>query len=306
VATSDSTFSTSRHGVFAALGAYLCWGLFPLFWKHLAAVDAWELIAHRHIWSLVCAAILLSVLGGWSDLASAFRRPRILGATLAASVLLTANWLIFVWAVNHGHVIECSLGYFLVPLTNVLLGRYLLGEALSVRQGWALLLAAAGVAVMVVQVGHVPWIALGIIATWAGYSLCKKTTSLAALPGFALETLLLAPFALAYLVWLSVRGHTAFGHVDTTTTILIIASGAVTTLPLLLYAAAARRLRLTTLGLLQYIVPTCQFLLGWLVYHEPFTRDRALAFALIWTGLAFYGADLLRRNSPRDAALPAG
>jgi chloramphenicol-sensitive protein RarD len=293
--SSSATFS-ARQCVFAALGAYACWGLFPLFWKHLSAVDALEFIAHRHVWSFVCAALLLAILGGWRDVLSACRQPRVSGATFAASALLTINWLIFVWGVNHGQVIECSLGYFLTPLVNMLLGRYVLGEPLSVRQSWALVLAAAGVAVLVVKVGHIPWIALGIVATWAGYSLLKKTTRLAALPGFALETLLLTPFALGYLAWLAVGGHGALGHVDAPTTILIFASGAVTALPLLLYAAAARSLPLTTLGLLQYLVPTSQFLLGWLLYHEPFTADRAFAFALIWTGLAFYGADLLRRN----------
>jgi len=294
-ASPSPTAPAPSRGVLTALGAYLCWGLFPLFWKHLAAVDALELIAHRHVWSLVFAGALLTWLGGWSDVTAALRQPATVARTLAASALLTANWLVFVWGVNHGHVIECSLGYFLTPLANVLLGRFVLGEALSIRQGWALALAAAGVGVLVFKVGHVPWIALGIIVTWAGYSLLKKKTPMAALPGFALETLLLAPVALAYLGWLAVRGGGAMGHADTTTLGLIFASGAVTALPLLMFAEAARHLRLTTLGLLQYLVPTCQFLLGWLVYHEPFTRDRVLAFALIWAGLVLYSADLLRR-----------
>ena len=292
-ASGPATFST-RQGVFAALGAYACWGLFPLFWKHLAAVDSLELIAHRHVWSFVCAALLLAGLGGWREVLSACRNPRTAGATFAASVLLTGNWLLFVWGVNHGQVIECSLGYFLTPLVNMLLGRHVLGEPLSVRQSWALVLAAVGVAVLVLKVGHIPWIALGIVASWAGYSLLKKTTRLAALPGFAMETLLLTPVALGYLLWLAAAGHGALGHADTATTVLVFASGAVTALPLLLYAAAARSLRLTTLGLLQFLVPTCQFLLGWILYREPFTAERALAFAFIWTGLALYGADLLR------------
>ncbi|HEY9249683.1 MAG TPA: EamA family transporter RarD [Rariglobus sp.] len=297
-ALSSSTSTTSR-GVACALGAYLCWGLFPLFWKHLAAVDALELIAHRHVWSLVCVTLLLLWLGGGREVFAACRQPAVAGRTFAASGLLTANWLIFVWGVNHGHVIECSLGYFLAPLGNVLLGRFALGETLSLRQGWALGLAAAGVGVLVFKVGRVPWIAFGILATWAGYSLLKKKTPLAALPGFALETLLLAPVALAYLAVLGAQGRGAIGHVDGTTTVLILASGAVTALPLLMFAEAARHLRLTTLGLLQYLVPTCQFLLGWLAYHEPFARDRVLAFALIWTGLAFYSTDLLRRISAK-------
>ena len=295
-----STTSPSLHtrGIFCALGAYLCWGLFPLFWKHLAGINAFELIAHRHVWSLVTVAVLLVWLGGWRDVAAAFRQPALIGRTFAASVLITGNWLVFVWSVNSGHVIECSLGYFLSPLANVLLGRFVLGEHLSVRQAWALALAAAGVAVLVIKVGHIPWIALGIISTWGFYSLLKKKTPLAALPGFALETILLAPVALGFLAWLALTGRGALGHADTTTTVLVLSSGLVTALPLLMFAEAARHLRLTTLGLLQYLVPTCQFLLGWLVFHEAFTADRAVAFALIWTGLAFYGLDLLRRARP--------
>jgi len=294
----SASSSTATRGTFAALGAYICWGLFPLFWKHLSGIDALELIAHRHIWSLVTVAVLLAWRGGWRDVAAAFRQPALIGRTFAASVLITGNWLVFVWGVNAGHVIECSLGYFLSPLANVLLGRFVLGEHLSTRQAWALVLAAAGVAVLVIKVGHVPWIALGIISTWGFYSLLKKKTPLAALPGFALETLLLAPVALGFLLWLAFTGRGALGHADATTTVLVLSSGVVTALPLLMFAEAARHLRLTTLGLLQYLVPTCQFLLGWLVYNEPFTSDRALAFALIWTGLALYGLDLLRRERP--------
>ncbi len=296
--SSPASPSAVSRGTFAALGAYLCWGLFPLFWKHLAGIDALELIAHRHVWSLVTVAVFLVWLGGWRDVADAFHQPALISRTFAASVLITGNWLVFVWGVNTGHVIECSLGYFLSPLANVLLGRFVLGEHLSTRQGCALALAAAGVTVLVLKVGHIPWIALGIIATWAGYSFLKKKTPLAALPGFALETLLLAPVALGFLLWLAFTGRGALGHADTTTTVLVLSSGLVTALPLLMFAEAARHLRLTTLGLLQYFVPTCQFLLGWLVYREPFTSDRALSFALIWAGLVLYSLDLLRRARP--------
>lgn len=217
---------------------------------------------------------------------------------LGAGALLTGNWLIFVWGVNHGHVIECSLGYFLVPLANVCLGRFVLGEPLSVRQGWALALAAAGVGVMVIEAGRVPWIALGLVATCAGYSLMKKRSALAALPGFALETALLAPVAIGYLVWLGVSGRGALGHVDAGVTALVMASGVVTALPLVMFAEAARHLRLTTLGILQYIVPFLHFFLGWMVFHEPFAADRAAAFTLIWIGLGVYVYDVLRPARP--------
>ena len=288
-------------GLPAALFAFLCWGLFPLYWKHLAAVDSLEVIAHRHVWSLVTVAALLAWRGGAREVLAAALQPALVGRTLVAGVLLTANWLIFVWGVNHGHVIECSLGYFLVPLASVLLGRFVLGEALSARQTWALLLAAAGVAVMAVEAGRVPWIALGLVATWAAYSLMKKRSALAALPGFALETALLAPVAVGYLAWLGVSGRGALGHVDAGVTALVLASGVVTALPLVMFAEAARHLRLTTLGLLGYIVPSLHFFLGWIVFREPFAADRAVAFALIWIGLGIYVYDLLRPARPAQA-----
>jgi chloramphenicol-sensitive protein RarD len=285
-------------GLPAALGAFLSWGLFPLYWKHLAAINALEVIAHRHVWSLVTVAVLLAWRGSGREVLAAARQPALVGRTLAAGALLTGTWLIFVWGVNHGHVIECSLGYFLVPLANVCLGRFVLGEPLSVRQGWALALAAAGVGVMVVEAGRVPWIALGLVATWAGYSLMKKRSALAALPGFALETALLAPVAIGYLAWLGVSGRGALGHVDAGVTALVMASGVVTALPLVMFAEAARHLRLTTLGMLQYIVPFLHFFLGWVVFHEPFAADRAAAFTLIWIGLGVYVYDVLRPARP--------
>lgn len=284
----------SPRGILAALAAYFCWGLFPLFWRLLASVDALELIAHRHVWSLVAVALLLGCLGGARELFAAFRSPALLGATFVAAVLLTINWLVFVWGVNQGRVIECSLGYFLMPLANVLVGRFVLRETLSRLQLLALGVAACGVGLLVWRTGGVPWIALGIVGSWAPYALLKKRAALPALPGFALETLLLAPFALAYLGWLAWHGRGALGHAPAGVEWLVLSSGLVTALPLVMFADGARRLRFTTLGLLQYLVPTLQFLVGWAIFDEPLSRDRALAFVCIWSGLALYGADLVR------------
>lgn len=284
----------SPRGICSALGAYLCWGLFPLFWRQLASVDALELIAHRHVWSLAAVALLLPLIGGSRDLFAAFRRPALLGVSFVAGVFLTINWLVFVWGVAHGRVIECSLGYFLQPLAAVLVGRFALHERLSRMQALALAVAAGGVALLVWRTGSVPWISLGIVASWAPYSLLKKRAALPALPGFALETLLLAPLALGYLGWLAWHGRGALGHAPAGVEALVLASGLVTAVPLLLFADGARRLRLTTLGLLQYIVPTMQFLVGWAVFHEPLARDRLAAFVFIWIGLAIYGVDLAR------------
>lgn len=284
----------SPRGILAALGAYLCWGLFPLFWRLLASVDTLELIAHRHVWSLVAVALLMIWLGGARELFDAVRRPALLAVTFVAGVFLTLNWLLFVWGVNHGRVIECSLGYFLMPLANVLVGRFALREQLSRLQSLALGVAASGVALLVWRTGSVPWISLGIVATWAPYALLKKRAALPALPGFGLETLLLSPFALAYLGWLAWHGRGALGHAPAGVEVLVFVSGFVTAVPLLLFADGARRLRFTTLGLLQYLVPTLQFLVGWVIFGEPLTSDRIIAFSCIWSGLALYGADLIR------------
>lgn len=286
----------SPRGICAALGAYLCWGLFPLFWRLLASVDAFELIAHRHVWSLAAVALLLFWRGGARELFGAFRRPALLGVTFAAGVFLTVNWLVFVWGVNHGRVIECSLGYFLQPLASVLVGRFALGERLTRLQALALVVAASGVGLLVWRSGGVPWLALGIVASWAPYSLLKKRAALPALPGFALETLLISPFALAYLGWLAWHGRGALGHAPAGIELLVLLSGFVTAVPLLLFADGARRLRFTTLGLLQFLVPTLQFLVGWAVFHEPLASDRLAAFAFIWAGLSIYGTDLIRSS----------
>jgi len=287
--------------VLAALSCYLIWGLVPLYWKELAAVDALELIAHRHVWSLVFLGGILAWRGGYAEARAALATGRGFALSMLSSVLLTANWLIYIWGVNAGHVIECSLGYFLVPLLNVTLGKLVLHESLRRLQGLAVLAAAAGVAILILRLGHVPWIALGIAGTFGFYGLLRKRSALGPLTGLAVETAVLAPFAAGWLLWKAAHGHGALGHVDTPTTLLVLSTGVVTAIPLLLFAYGARRLRLITLGLLQYIAPTCQFLLGWLVYREVFTRERAWAFILIWFGLVLYTTDafLTQRKNPR-------
>lgn len=276
---------------FAASASYLIWGLFPLFWRLLAEVDATELIAHRVVWSL---AFLLGVMAAQQRLAElgrVCREWKNLRVHAMSGALLTVNWLVYVWGVNHGHVIECSLGYFLVPLINVALGRWLLHEHLRKAQLAAIAIAALGVAVMVWRVGRFPWIALTIAATFGFYGLLRKRSALGPLAGLTLETSLLVPFAAGYLGWLWARNGGTLGHADAATTWLILSSGVVTAVPLLLFAKGARGLRMITLGLLQYLAPMCQFLLGWLLYDEALGGARAGAFALIWAGLAIYSLD---------------
>jgi chloramphenicol-sensitive protein RarD len=281
-------------GVMAAGACYLLWGLLPLYWRQLASIDARELIAHRIVWSGVFVAAITSLSGGWKEVRTAFGSARLLALNLLSSVLLTANWLVYVWSVNHGHILETSLGYFLLPLVNVALGRLVLHEHLRPTQWLAIAVAALGVALQVLQAGRLPWIALTLAATFGSYGLLRKRSTLGSLTGLTVETALLTPAALAYLAWCHYQGTGALGRADWPTQGWVLCAGAITAVPLLLFAYGARRIRLTTLGLLQYLSPSVSFCLGVLVYHEAFGRDRFVSFALIWLGLALYTADNLR------------
>lgn len=300
----EAQATRTQRGLIAAFLCYLTWGLVPLYWKQMASVDAMELIAHRLVWSLLFLVFVVTALRGWTEVWAALSTWRGFARNFLGGCLLTANWWVYIWGVNAGHVIECSLGYFLVPLLNVALGRLVLGETLRRWQWIAVTLAGAGVGYMMVQLGHVPWIAFTLALSFGLYGLLRKQSPLGPLTGLAVETLLLAPLAASWLVWLAFQGRGALGHVDGRVTALVLSTGIVTAIPLLLFAYGAKRLRLSTLGLLQYAAPTCQFLLGWWVYREPFGRDRAAAFALIWLGLAAYTADAVtaQRRASRDRA----
>lgn len=257
----------------------------------MAGVSAFELIAHRIVWSLVFLLGLLAWQRKFATLRPGFASVRMVALNLTSSLLLAVNWTVYVWAVNAGHVIETSLGYFLVPLVNVGLGALVLHEKLRRLQWLAIGLAAAGVTVLLTRVGHVPWIALSLAGTWAGYGLLKKKSALGSVAGLTVETLLLLPLALGLLLWWHHAGVGALGRVDGRTHLLILTAGVVTAVPLLLFAYGAQRIRLTTLGLLQYLAPTVQFFIGLLVYREAFDTARLQAFALIWCGLILYSAD---------------
>jgi chloramphenicol-sensitive protein RarD len=271
----------------------LLWGAFPIYWKQLAAVNPVELIAHRYVWTCVVVAILIAAQRRFGEVRAALNTPARFAVNALSATLLTGNWLVYVWGVNTGHVIETSLGYFLVPLVNVAAGRFLLHEHLRRLQWLAIGFAAAGVALMIWQLGRPPWIALSLAGTWGGYSLLRKKSPLGALTGLTVETLLIVPFALAFLIWRQSTGLAALGHVDARSHALIFGAGIITAVPLVLFAFAARRIRLSTLGLLQYLAPTVQFAIGVAVYHEPFSSERATSFAFIWIGLMLYTADNL-------------
>jgi chloramphenicol-sensitive protein RarD len=297
-----SDVSMRARGVAAAGVCYLIWGLVPLFWKQLVGINAVELIAHRHVWSLVFVLALVVAQGGLADVRQALRGQRALLTNFVSATLLTGNWLVYVWGVNTGHVVEASLGYFLVPLMNVASGRIVLGEHLRRAQWLAIGCAAVGVGWLVLQFGRPPWIALALAATWGGYSLMRKQSPLGAVTGLTVETLLIAPFAIAFLIWRQHTGEGALGHVAGFKQVLVVSAGVITAVPLLLFAYGARRIRLSTLGLLQYVTPSVQLVLGVWVYGEPFPRARIVGFACIWMGLAVYTADSIwaqrRRLSP--------
>lgn len=277
----------------AATLCYLLWGLVPLYWRQLAAVDSVELIAHRHVWSLVLLLAIVAAQRSFSSVRAALDSPRSIALNGLAATLLTVNWLVYVWGVNTGRVIETSLGYFLVPLVNVAAGRFVLHEHLRRAQLFAIGLAATGVTLMIVQLGRPPWIALILAGTWGGYSLMRKKSPLPAVVGLTVETLLLAPFAVGFLLWRHHVGEGALGRADIQTQLLVLSAGVITAIPLLLFAYSARRIRLSTMGLLQYLAPTVQLMLGVWVFHESFSRARMFSFSFIWAALALYTADNL-------------
>ena len=283
--------SHAIRGTFTATASFLLWGLFPIYWKQLEDISPFELIAHRITWSLVFLLAVLAHRRAFGALRAAFADAGLVGLNLLSSVLLAANWTTYVWAVNTGHIIETSLGYFLTPLGNVALGYLLLHERLRPLQWSAIALAALGVGFLLLREGHVPWIALTLAGTWSGYGILKKKSALGPLVGLSVETLVLLPIAAALLLWRAHTGAGALGRVDAWHQGLVLGTGVVTAVPLLLFADGAQRIRMTTLGLLQYLAPTVQFLIGLLLYHEAFDTQRLQAFALIWGGLALYSAD---------------
>ena len=281
-----------RQGLIYGTLAYGLWGLFPFFFKQLQHVASSQVVLHRMVWSLVFVLLVLAVLRRWAWLGDVRRRPRLLTTFAASSALLASNWLTYIWAVNNGHVLDASLGYFILPLVNVALGFLFLHERPRPAQWLAFGIAAAGVLWLALLTGHVPWIALALAVSFGFYGLIRKLAPLGALEGMSLETLLLAPVAAVVLLWGQHSG--ALPEQDAHTWLLFALSGPVTAVPLLLFSAGARRIPLSTMGVLQYITPTILLFLGTLLYDEPFSGPRMVGFALIWTALLLYSADSWR------------
>lgn len=290
------TQQTHRQGLLYGLGAYLLWGLVPLYWPLLGRADAVEILAHRIAWSLPVAAGLALIL-----LPRRWLRPlltrRILCLLALAAALVALNWGVYIWAVNSGHVVEAALGYYINPVLTVLLGVIILGERLAVAQWVAIGFAVAAVLVLSVDYGQPPWIALILAGSFAAYGLLKNRVNSSAVATLSVESAMLTPFALAYLLFLQVTGGLTFGHLGWSHSLLLASAGLVTAVPLLLFSAAAVRIPLSTVGLLQYITPTAQFLLGVLYFGEAMSPARWAGFALIWVALVILSANGLARAS---------
>ncbi len=299
-----ATPENTRLGIVAGIVAYLTWGLVPIFFKQIAEVPAVEIIAHRVVWAMLLMTALIAFGRGFRDALRVARIPAQLAKIALASALVLGNWLTFVWGVNNDHILETSLGYFMLPLFNVALGVLVLKERLRPLQWLAVLLAAIGVAIEAARAGGLPWIALVLTGTFGIYGLLRKQLPLDAASGLFLETVCMTPVALAWLAWLAYSGQGHFGggsNLPSGRDLLLVATGPITAIPLLLFAVAARRLPLSMMAFLQYLAPSITFLLAVLVYREPLDLIRALTFAAIWSGLAVYSFDLLKTAAARSA-----
>ncbi len=284
--------SNHTHGVISAICAYLMWGFLPIYWKLLRQASALEILSHRVIWSFLFLLIFLLLAQRMTtfreEVRNILNEPRRITGVLAATLLISLNWLIYIWAVNDNRIIETSLGYYINPLVNVLFGVILLKEKLSTRQYLAVALAACSVLNLVLQFGTVPWVALSLAVSFSLYGLCKKLLGISATTGITLETFLISPLALTYVLYLHSQGTGVAGSDHVFVTVLLIGTGIVTALPMVLFSNAANLLPLSLLGFIQYLSPTIALLTGVFLYHEPFTLTHGISFGLIWLALAIF------------------
>jgi len=288
-----------RKGITLAICSYLAWGLFPLYFKSLTIVTPLEILSHRIIWALPFLLFVLAIRSQWAWMSTILSRPAVLTGFIASAALLSVNWLLYIWAVKNDRIIDGSLGYFINPIVNVLMGYILLKERLRAAQWIAVALAAAGVTWLAILNGHIPWISLALAISFGCYALLRKTAALGALEGLTLETMLLFPFALAYVIYLGTQKANTFASAwsdGNNMPWLLMAAGPITAIPLLSFSFAARIIPMSTLGLLQYISPSIQLLIGIWIYHEPFNAYRLTGFIIIWSALLLYSSEGLWRS----------
>ncbi|NOU94998.1 EamA family transporter RarD [Paenibacillus sp. LMG 31456] len=277
-----------KQGIIFGILSYLSWGLLPLYWRLFETMPAWEILSHRIVWSFVFVAVLVTVAKKWKQLKGVISSKKSKAAVLLCSIFISINWFLFIWAVNNGHVIETSLGYYMNPLISVVFAVMFLKERLGAGQWIAIGLAGAGVLIMAIQYGHIPWIAVFLAISFALYGLAKKIANLDVLLGLTWETLIVSPIALLYLLFIQAQGTSTFSSLSGSSVILLLLSGAATALPLFWFAQAAKRLPLSMVGFIQYIAPTTSLLLAIFVFHEPFTEGQLISFSFIWGALILY------------------
>ena len=288
-----------RRGLIAGFSAWIIWGLFPLYWRSLSPSTPFELLAHRVVWAVVWVALVLLVIKRWHEVLAAFRDRRTALVLVAASIAIGVNWGMFIYGVNDGRTVEVSLGYYVNPLVSVLMGVWFFKERLRALQWAAIAIAAIAVVVLTVEVGQFPWLGLSLAASFGIYGLLKKISPTPPLSGLMVEALILLPASIAYLAYLMSIGEWTFGHHGAGHVILVVLMGLVTAVPLVLFAVSAQSIPLSTLGLMQYITPTMQFLLGVLAFREPMSTARWIGFGIVWAALVLFTIDALR-NARRD------
>jgi len=292
-----------KSGIWYGIGAYVVWGLLPLYWKQMGAVPAGQLIGHRIVWSFLTLVAIISVSNQWTAFRAAISRPGVVRMYGLAAALITINWFIYVWAVNHGFIIETSLGYFINPLVSVVFGVLVFGEELRRLQWIAVALAGSGVLYLTIAYGELPWIAIVLALSFGSYGVVKKKAPLGSMHGLTIETAILLMPAIVYVLYADRAGQGAFLRQSAAVDALLVSTGVVTTVPLLMFASAVQRTPLSTMGVLQYIAPTLQLVLGVLVYAEPFSRTQLVGFVMVWAGLIVFGLDGFRSRRASMAAI---
>ncbi len=294
--------AAARGGLLATALSFLIWGLFPLYLKLLHAVPVFQVMSHRVVWCMVFVFGWLAARGQLVEVWRALRNPKTAARLLLSACFISCNWATYVWAAGNDHIVDASLGYFINPLVSVLLGVFLLSEKLNRRQWASVAMAALGVLWLTLQLGRPPWISLLLAMSFGLYGFVRKTVVVESVTGLAVETLLVLPFCLAWLIYESTAGHSAFGHMGLGIDALLVLSGLVTALPLALFSYGVRRIPLTTVGLLQYVTPSMQLIIAVAVFHEPFTSVQLVGFGCIWVALVIYALDgVLRGRAPQPA-----
>ena len=295
--------SESRRGLLLGVAAYTLWGAFPLYWVLLEPAGALEILAHRILWSLVTMGVIVVLLRRTTQLRALFRDRRVFALLAVGAAVITVNWATYIWGVNNGRVVEASLGYFINPLVTVLMGVFILGERLRPLQWGAMAVAGTAVAVLALDYGRLPWVALVLAFSFGTYGLAKKTANAGAIESLTLETMLLAPLAAAYIGWLVATGQSNFGSHGTGHALLFTTTGIVTAIPLICFGGAAIRVSMVTLGLLQYLAPILQFALGVVWFHEDMPPGRWAGFILVWIALAIFTVEAIHHHRRRQLAL---